>query len=111
MLHGMDNEVPDPGDDDVIDLRSELYFVQRQLERMATMRLSHMLSPAEEEAYRLLGRREVALILELADNPLRPTAPRPTNTADRTADVDARDASVRDDDIWLDSSGPEISFT
>jgi len=102
MLPLMRNEEPGDGRDDVIDLRGELYFVQRQLSRIANSRLSHMLSVEEEHAYRLLARREVELILELADNPLGLSSHPPADQVD--------DAS-RDGDIWLESSGPEVSFS
>ncbi|MEY2569686.1 MAG: hypothetical protein QOE63_36 [Acidimicrobiaceae bacterium] len=63
MLPRMGNEEPDEVRDHVIDLRGELYCVQRQLARIANSRLSYLLSVEEEHAYRLLARREVDLIL------------------------------------------------
>ena len=42
-------------------------MVQRQLGRLSTERMLHMLSQAEEDSYRILAAREIELIADLAD--------------------------------------------
>jgi hypothetical protein len=54
-------------DDPLLELHEELWMVQRQLGRLSTERMLHLLSPAEEDSYRVLAARELELIADLAD--------------------------------------------
>ena len=54
-------------DDPLFELREELWMVQRQLGRLSTERMLHVLSQAEEDSYRILAAREIELIADLAD--------------------------------------------
>jgi hypothetical protein len=54
-------------DDPLSELHEELWMVQRQLGRLSTERMLHMLSQAEEDSYRILAAREIELIADLAD--------------------------------------------
>lgn len=54
-------------DDPLFELHEELWLVQRQLGRLSSERMVHLLSEAEEDSYRVLAAREIALIAELAD--------------------------------------------
>ena len=54
-------------DDPLFELHEELWMVQRQLGRLSTERMLHVLSQAEEDSYRILAAREIELIADLAD--------------------------------------------
>jgi hypothetical protein len=54
-------------DDPLFELHEELWMVQRQLGRLSTERMLHVLSQAEEDSYHILAAREIELIADLAD--------------------------------------------
>ena len=62
---GDDDVVADLTDDEVIDLRFELFHVRRQLDRLVAYRSMQLLTPIEQDVYERLAQRELELLVAL----------------------------------------------
>jgi hypothetical protein len=82
-------------DDSLVGLREELWRVQRQLGRLTSSRMVHLLSEPEQERYGTLAARELAIIAELA------------GAIDVVVDVDLTDRTAPVED-GSDSAGARI---
>jgi hypothetical protein len=93
LLHGQTGRRAVTRDDSLAELREELWRVQRQLGRLASARMVHLLSQSEEESYNVLAARELAMIAELAD------------AIDVILDVDLTEANATSVEDSSDSAG------